>query len=74
LIQRLVAFFVQSGATSSADSVEFVDENDTRGFLARFREEFANARGTTTDKELHKFRGGDWEESDAGFTGDRSRE
>jgi hypothetical protein len=74
LIQRLIALFVQSGASSSADGVEFVDEYDARGFLPRFREEFANARGAATDEKFHKLRGGDWEERDASFACDGSGE
>jgi hypothetical protein len=74
LVQRLVAFFVQSCASSSADGIEFVNEHHARGFLSRFREEFANARGASTDEKFHKLRGSDWKESDASFAGDRSSE
>ena len=57
-----------------AQGIEFVDEHHARGFLSRFREEFANARGASTDEKFHKLRCSDWKESDASFAGDRSSE
>jgi len=50
LIERLVSLFVEAGASTGSDGVEFIDENDGGLRLSRLGEELAHAGGAASDE------------------------
>src|SRR5438132_1529377 len=76
-IQRLLALVVSAANTvtaMTADSVDFVDENDAgRGFLALL-EHIADAARADADKHFHEIGAADGEARNVGFAGDRAGE
>ena len=63
-----------SGAALPSDSVDFVDEEDRRGVLARFGEKIADAARADADEHLNKLRPVDREEGNASFSRDGARQ
>ena len=57
---------VEIGA-SLADSVDFIDEDDTRRFFLRLSEEIPYPGGADADKHFYKTRAGEKEKGHAGF-------
>ena len=57
LVQGLFAFVVataQAGTTLTADSIDFVNENDTRGVFLRLFKHIAHAACTDADEHFNK--------------------
>ena len=67
LIERLVAFFVQTRASPRSDGVQFVDEYNRRSGLSRLGKQLANARRTAADEQFDELGRGDGEKRNAGF-------
>jgi hypothetical protein len=63
-----------SGAAAASDRVEFIDEDDRRGGLARLLEQAAHAACAHPHEHLDELAGVDAEERDSRFSGDRAGE
>ncbi len=59
---------------AAAERVEFVDEDDARGRLARLLEQIAHPRGADADEHFHELGAGDREEGNAGLARHRPRQ
>ena len=74
LVEGLLPFIVAANhahraGTALADGIEFVNENDTGGFLLGFFEQIAHAGGASTHEQLNEFRAADDEEGHARLAG-----
>ena len=77
LVQRLLALVIaaaETGATVTADRVDFVDEDDARRILLGLLEHVADARGADADEHFDEVRTGNGEERHVGFARDRARD
>ncbi|GBD37275.1 hypothetical protein HRbin36_02405 [bacterium HR36] len=70
----LVVATAQTSAPHTADRVNLVNKQDTRGTFSRRLEQIPHATGTYPDEHLDKLRTIDTEEGDAGFSGHRTRQ
>ena len=55
--------------TLSGNSINLIDEDNTRRILLRLTEEVTDTRRTNTDEHLYEIRTGDAEEGNTCFTG-----
>src|SRR2546423_7398058 len=69
LVERLVTFIIanQAHGTLATHSIDFIDEYDTGGRLARLVEEVTHAAGSNADKHFNEFRSAHTEERYARF-------
>ena len=77
LVQGLLALVVsaaKTGTAMTADSVDFVDEDDAGSVLLALFEEVADAACADADEHLHEVRTRDAEERHVGFAGYRARQ
>ena len=78
LVQRLLALVVaaerRAAATSAADGVQLVDEDDRGRGLPGLLEQVAHARRADADDHLDELGGAQAEEGDARLSGDRPRQ
>jgi hypothetical protein len=77
LVEGLLALIVpaaEARAAVTADSVDFIDEDDARGVLLALLEQVANARGAHADEHLDEIGTGDREERNVRFAGDSAGE
>ena len=76
LIERLLTLVVpaaQSGATVTADGVDFVDEDDARRVRLALLEQVAHPRRANAHEHLDEIRAGHREERAASLAGNRAR-
>src|SRR4029078_9985823 len=77
LVQGLLALVVaaaETGATMTADRVDFVDEDDARRVLLALLEQVADARRADADEHFDEVGAADREERNVGLAGDGARE
>ena len=77
LVQRLLALVIAAAeacATMTADSVDFVDEDDAGRVLLGLLEHVTHTRCADTDEHFNEVRTRDREERHIGFAGDGTRE
>ena len=74
LVQRLLPFVVaaaEARAAVTSDGVDFVDENNRRGYFLRLFKKVAHATGADADKHFNKVAAADGEEGHARLSGNR---
>ena len=65
--RSVVAPGAKAAASSSADGIDFIEEDDARRSVFRLLEEVTDARSAHADKHLDKVAAGDREERDIRF-------